>query len=56
MSQITQYSDLPEYDLDMTSSSLVEYFEGGGRGKTYPDVDCEPKESFRAVAAFFASQ
>ena len=55
ISQITPYSDLPKYDLDMASSSLVKYYEGGKKGTTYPDLPWEPKESFRAVAAYFAN-
>jgi len=35
--------------------SLVKYFEGGRRGTTYPDMPWEPKESFRAVAEYYAS-
>ncbi|HXW95816.1 MAG TPA: hypothetical protein VEJ19_08935, partial [Nitrososphaerales archaeon] len=55
ISQITPYSDEPRYDLDMASSSLVKYFEGGPRGSTHPDMPWEPKESFRAVAEYYAS-
>ncbi len=55
LSQITPYSDTPKYDLDMASSSLVKYYEDGRRGSTYPDMPWEPKESFKAVAAFYAS-
>jgi hypothetical protein len=54
ISQITPYSDEPKYDLDMASSSLVKYYEGGRKGTTYPDMPWEPKESFRAVADYFA--
>ena len=56
ISQPTPYSDDPRFDLDMASSSLVKYFEGGRRGTTYPDMPWEPKESFRAVAAYYAKQ
>jgi hypothetical protein len=55
LSQITPYNDTPRYDLDMASSSLVRYYEGGRRGTTYPDLNWEPKESFRAVAAYYAN-
>ncbi len=55
LSQITPYDDRPRYDLDMASSSLVKYFEGKRRGTTYPDMNWEPKESFRAVAEYYAS-
>jgi hypothetical protein len=55
LSQITPYSDTPKHDLDMASSSLVKYYEGGRRGTTYPDMPWEPKESFKAVAAYYTS-
>jgi hypothetical protein len=55
LSQITPYSDSPKHDLDMASSSLVKYYEGGRKGTTYPDMPWEPKESFRAVAAYYGS-
>ena len=54
ISQITPYSDKPKFDLDMASSSLVKYFEGGKHGTTYPDMTWEPKEAFKAVADFYA--
>lgn len=54
ISQTTPFSEDPRHDLDMASSSLVKYFEGGGRGKTYPDMRWEPKESFKAVAIYYA--
>ncbi|MDG7009097.1 MAG: abortive infection protein [Nitrososphaerota archaeon] len=53
--QIEPFSEDPHYDLDMVSASLVKYFEGGKRGKTYPDMRWEPKESFRAVAGYYAN-
>ena len=55
ISQINPYNDDPRYDLDMASSSLVKYFEGKRRGSTYPDMSWEPKESFRAVAEYYAN-
>ena len=55
LSQITPYSDTPKYDLDMASSSLVKYHEDGRRGTTYPDMPWEPKESFKAAAAYYAN-
>jgi hypothetical protein len=54
MSQITPYSDNPRFDLDMASSSLVRYWDNGKHGTTYPDMTWEPKESFRAVAGYYA--
>ena len=56
ISQITPYSDNPRFDLDMASSSLVKYFDDGKHGATYPDMTWEPKESFRAVANYYAKQ
>jgi len=53
-SQINPFDEDPKYDLDTTSSSLVKYFEGGKHGTTYPDMPWEPKESFRAVADYYA--
>jgi len=54
VSQIDPYSDDPKFDLDMASSTLVKYYEGKRRGVTYPDMPWEPKESFKAVADFYA--
>jgi len=54
VSQIDPYSDDPKYDLDMASSSLVKYFDNGKHGSTYPDMPWEPKESFKAVADYYA--
>jgi hypothetical protein len=64
-------SDNPLYDLDMASYSLVESFGGrlgplGNAhpdapwertrlGTTYPEMPWEPKQSFHAVAGFYAS-
>jgi hypothetical protein len=55
-SQITPYSDDPRFDLDMASSSLVKYYEGGRKGSTYPDMSWEPKESFKAVADYYSKR
>jgi len=54
VSQITPNSDVPKYDLDMASSTLVKYYDGGRKGTTYPDMSWEPKTSFRAVAEYYA--
>jgi len=64
-------SDDPLYDLDMASYSLVKSFGGrlgpfGAAhpqapwdrlrlGTTYPDMPWQPKQSFRAVASFYAA-
>jgi hypothetical protein len=39
----------------MASTRLVKYYEGGRRGSTYPDMTWEPKESFKAVADYYAA-
>ncbi len=52
---IRPYDDVPKYDLDRESASLVKYYTGGRRGITYPDMTWEPKESFKAVAEYYAS-
>ncbi len=54
VSQINPFDEDPKYDLDTASSSLVKYYEGGKHGTTYPDMPWEPKESFRAVADYYA--
>ena len=54
VSQITPYDDDPRYDLDMASPSLVKSYENGRHGATYPDMPWEPKESFKAVADYYA--
>jgi hypothetical protein len=47
------FSDKPRYDLDMNAFSLVKTYRRGN-GTTYPDMTWEPKQSFRAVADFYA--
>jgi hypothetical protein len=54
VSQISPYSDNPKYDLDMASFSLVKSYTDGKHGTTYPDMTWEPKESFKAVANYYA--
>lgn len=42
--------------LDIDPEALVRFWgETGRHGKTYPDMAWEPKESFRAVADFYAT-
>ena len=53
-SQINPCDDNPRYDLDVASTGLVRCYEGRKRGTTYPDMHWEPKESFRAVADYYA--
>jgi hypothetical protein len=54
ISQINPYDPDPRFDLDAASPSLVKYFERR-HGTTYPDMPWEPKESFLAVANFYAT-
>jgi hypothetical protein len=49
------YNEDPQYDLDMASYSLVKSY-ADKHGTTYPDMLWEPKESFKAVADYFAKQ
>lgn len=48
------YDDTPLYDLDMASYSLVKSYAQRRHGTTYTDMTWEPKESFRAVAEYYA--
>ena len=43
------------FDPDIISYSLVKWLPDGRHGTTYPEMAWEPKESFRAVADFYAS-
>jgi hypothetical protein len=40
----------PRDDLDRASLGIVRMLEDGRRGRTYPDMEWEPKEAFAAVA------
>jgi hypothetical protein len=55
VSPILPYHDHPRYDLDIANYSLVKSYEDGRHGTTYPDMPWEPKESFQAVARYFAN-
>ncbi len=55
VSQIKPYDDDPKYDLDMGSMSLVKTYSRRRHGTAYPDMTWEPKESFRAVAEYYAN-
>ena len=44
----------PKYDLDMASYSLVKSLVNT-HGTVYPDMPWEPKESFQAVAEYYAT-
>ncbi len=39
----------------MASTSLVKYYDDGRHGATYPEMKWEPKESFYAVAEYYAN-
>jgi len=54
VSQIDPYDEKPRYDLDLASMSLVKTYSRGRHGATYPDMNWEPKESFRAIADYYA--
>jgi len=47
------FSAKPRYDLDMNAFGLVKTYRHG-KGTTYPDMTWEPKQSFSAVADFYA--
>jgi hypothetical protein len=47
------HSEDPRKDLDMASYGLVKSL-ASGRGTTFPGMSWEPKESFTAVAGYFA--
>ncbi len=49
------YNEDARYDLDMASYSLVKSYVGR-HGTTYPNMPWEPKESFKAVADYYALQ
>ena len=48
------FSDKPRYDLDMNAFALVKTYRHGN-GTTYPDMNWEPKQSFHAVANYYAA-
>jgi len=52
---LNPYSADPCHDLDADSFSLVRSYARGRHGTTYPDMVWEPKESFRAVATYYAT-
>jgi len=52
---IFPYDDNPLYDLDRASASLVKSYADGRHCITYPDMLWEPKESFHAVADYYAA-
>lgn len=53
VSPTSLYNEDPRRDLDMASYSLVKSY-ADKHGTTYPDMPWEPKESFKAVADYFA--
>ena len=50
---VLTHNENPRFDLDMASYSLVKSY-ANEHGTTYPDMTWEPKESFRAVANYYA--
>lgn len=44
-----------KFDLDIGPYSLVKSFLDGSHSKAYPDMPWEPKESFHAVADYYAA-
>jgi hypothetical protein len=49
------YDDDPRHDLDTDSFALVKTLSRGRRGAVYPDMTWEPKQSFTAVADYYAT-
>lgn len=49
------YNKDPRFDLDMASYSLVKSYMSE-HGRTYPDMTWEPKQSFHAVADYYAKR
>jgi hypothetical protein len=54
VSPLAYYYGNPRFDLDMASYSLVKSYENNKHGMAYPDMTWEPKESFKAVAEYYA--
>jgi hypothetical protein len=54
VSPIFPYDPDPRFDVDMASFALVKTYPNGRKGTAYPDMTWEPKESFRAVAEYYA--
>ena len=48
------FSEEARYDLDMNAFALVKTYRHG-TGTTYPDMNWEPKQSFYAVANYYAT-
>ena len=48
------FSEEPRYDLDMNAFALVKTYRHNKR-TTYPDMNWEPKQSFHAVANYYAA-
>lgn len=51
---IQVHGDDPRHDLDIDSFALVKTLPRGRRGTAYPDLPWEPKQSFHAVADYYA--
>ncbi len=50
------HGDDSEHDRDANSFSLVKPYPGGKHGTTYPDMAWESKESFTAIADYYATR
>lgn len=50
----SRYDSDPRHDIDTDSFALVKTLPRGQHGDTYPDMTWEPKESFAAVANYYA--
>jgi len=55
VSPLWPYDENPRYDLDMANFSLVKSYSDGRHGTSYPDMVWEPKQSFKAVANYYAT-
>ncbi len=55
LAALVHREDDPRRDLDMASYSLVKNSADGRHGTTYPEMPWEPKESFQAVADYYAA-
>jgi hypothetical protein len=53
LSPTAPFNEDPSLDMDLNSYSLVQSYEHGRHGTTYPEMAWEPKEAFKAVAEFY---
>jgi hypothetical protein len=50
------HDENPLYDFDKASYCLVKSYAQGKHGTSYPEMTWEPKQSFRAVAKYYADK